>query len=163
MKKNYAKVLNGFFAGLIAITVNTLLLKAAPIFNIEAESGGLLKLILLHTYVYMNTPMLAFAHTAAFALLFHYLTGFAMVVLYVYILEPLLPGKGWQKGSLFSLLPWILNGFIILPLLGQGFIGIRQLPVTGIIYFFMANWIFGMILGKLYEIFQKKESSKPSI
>lgn len=155
VKKKSTKVFNVFFAGLIAITLNTLLLKAAPILHIEAESGGLLKLILLHTQLYMSDAMLACVHTAAFGVLFHYLTGFTMVILYVYLFEPLLPGKRWQKGSLFSLLPWMINGFIVLPLLGQGFIGIQQLPVTGIIYFFVANWIFGITLGELYGRFAK--------
>ncbi len=160
VKKDNAKILNIFFAGLIAITLNTLLLKAAPIFNIVAESGGLLKLILLSTHLYMSAAVLAYVHTTAFWVLFHYLTGFAMVILYVYIFQPLLPGKGWQKGSLFSLLPWMINGFIVLPLLGQGLIGIHQLPVTGIIYFFVANWIFGITLGVLYERFTKRNNYK---
>lgn len=162
MKKHYTKIFNGFLAGFIAITVNTLLLKVAPILNITAESGGLLKLILIHTRLYMSPALLTYVHTTIFWVVFHYLIGFAMTVLYISVFQPFLPGKGWQKGSLFSLLPWIINGFIVLPLLGQGLIGARQLPITGIIYFFIANWIFGVTLGTLYDFLKKRQKTKPS-
>ena len=155
MNKQSATIVNGLKAGLVAISINTIFLRAAPLFNIKAESGGLLKLILMHTSSYINSSLLSFFHATSFWLIFHYLTGFAMVVLYVYILEPLLPGKGWQKGSLFSLLPWLINAFIVLPLLGQGIAGLHALPLSGIIYFFIANWIFGITLGVLYERFTK--------
>ena len=79
-----------------------------------------------------------------------------MVLIYLYIFEPILPGKGWLKGSLFSLFPWMINGLIVLPLLGQGILGIHQLSIAGIIYFFIANWIFGLVLGVVYERLLKK-------
>ena len=85
-----------------------------------------------------------------FWLAFHYATGFGMVCLYV-LLEPRLPGRGLLKGSLFSLLPWLINGLIVLPALGQGVFGYRTLPLSGIAYFFVANWSFGAVLGELYE------------
>lgn len=120
------KLRNCLWAGIVAITVQTLFLKMAPFMRIEAESGGLLKLLIIHIPTYINNSLLSFFHTTSFGLIFHYLTGFAMVLLYVYIFEPLLPGKGWQKGSLFSLLPWLINGFIVLPLLGQGIAGFQR-------------------------------------
>ena len=155
MNKYPSKIINALKAGLIAISINTIFLKASSLLNIKAESGGLLKLLLMHTSTFINNSLLTFFHSTSFWVIFHYITGFAMVLLYVYILEPLLPGKGWQKGSLFSLLPWLINGFIVLPLLGQGIVGLQALPVSGIIYFFIANWIFGITLGVLYERFTK--------
>lgn len=140
-----------FVAGLIAITVNTLVLKAAPLLDITAESGGLLKLLIMKIGSYVSPDLLSYFKTSTFWLLFHYAIGFGMVLLYVYVFEPLLPGKGWLKGSIFSLLPWIINAFLVLPLLGQGIIGIYQLSTAGIIYFFIANWIFGLVLGLVYE------------
>lgn len=77
-----------------------------------------------------------------------------MAFFYIYIFEPLLPGGGLLTGSLFSLLPWVVNSFVILPLLGQGILGIHRLTVPGIIYFFFANWVFGALLGVLYEKMQ---------
>jgi hypothetical protein len=145
------KLRNSLWAGFIAITANTIFLKAASLFHIAAESGGLLKLILLHTKQYLPSNILSLTKTTGFWLLFHYITGFAMVLMYAYFFEPLLPGKGWVKGSLFSLVPWLINGCIVLPLLGQGIMGVHQLSAGGMIYFFIANWIFGWVLGVVYE------------
>ncbi len=154
--KKYSNLFKGLVAGFIAIIANTLFLKAAPLLHVAAESGGLLKLVLLYTKQYLPSNVLSLTKTTGFWLLFHYLTGFGMVLMYVYLFEPLLPGKGWVKGSLFSLLPWLINGCIVLPLLGQGFIGVHQLTTAGMIYFFIANWIFGLVLGVVYEHLSKK-------
>ena len=140
----------GLIAGLIAITVNTLLLKAAPLIPIKAEGGGLLKLLLQHSG--SITSHAAFLNTPVCAVAFHYLTGLTMVLVYVCFFSPAFQLSGWMKGSLFSLLPWFINGFIVLPLLGQGWLGSNVLGFAGIIYFFVANWLFGLILGWLYAI-----------
>ncbi len=147
----HSRLYKGLVAGLVAITINTLVLKAAPLLHVDAGGGGLLKLTLLHTRQFLPAELLPTVKTAGFKLLFRYLTGLGMVGLYVLAFEPLLPGKGWVKGSLFSLLPWAINGFIVLPLLGQGVLGARTLTAAGIVYFFVANWIFGLLVGWVYE------------
>jgi hypothetical protein len=159
--RKHSTLYKALVAGFIAITANTIILKVAPLINVSAESGGLLKLLLLHTQQYFIN-YLPYIKTTGFWLLFHYLTGFAMVGMYVYLFEPVLPGKGWLKGSLFSLVPWLINGGIVLPLLGQGFMGIHQLSAAGMIYFFIANWIFGVLLGIVYEFLSKKKKIKLS-
>lgn len=154
--KKHSKLFKGLVVGLVAITANTIILKAAPLIHVSAGTGGLLKLVLLHTKQYLPSNVLSLTKTTGFFLFFHYLTGFGMVLIYVYLFEPLLPGKGWVKGSLFSLVPWLINGCIVLPLLGQGFMGVYQLTTAGMIYFFIANWIFGLVLGVVYEHLSKK-------
>lgn len=156
MQKFTPKLFKGLMAGFIAITVNTILLKMAAVFNITAESGGLLKLLLLNTRNYFSPAIFLNFKTTLFWIFFHYLTGFSMVFIYAFIFEPILPGKGWLKGSLFSLFPWLINGLIVLPILGQGILGIYQLSTAGIIYFFIANWMFGWVLGILLEKAQNK-------
>ena len=146
-------------AGVVGISVNVAILKAAAPIGIQAESGGLLRLAVN----LLRAPTEALGITALwtsvglpppasliFWLAFHYATGFGMVCLYV-LLEPRLPGRGLLKGSLFSLLPWLINGLIVLPALGQGVFGYRTLPLSGIAYFFVANWSFGAVLGELSE------------
>ncbi len=87
MPNHSPHLFKGFLAGFIAITANTFLLKAAPLLHIKAESGGLLKLILLHTHDYFSQGMLLYFKTTMFWLLFHYVTGFSMVLIYLYIFE----------------------------------------------------------------------------
>lgn len=146
-----SKLISAISAGFIAITVNTLILKVAPLLHVHAESGGLLKLLLIgsHNFIGTNTVF----NPVLFSLLFHYLTGFIMVSIYVCFWSPFLYLKGWIKGSLFSLFPWLVNGLIVVPVLGQGWFGNLNLSIAGMIYFFIANCAFGTILGWLYEKF----------
>ena len=154
MKKKIYNISRGITAGFIAITVNTLLLKSADLFHIKAEGGGLLKLLIGGTQeLSWLQPLL---QRTWFPLAFHYLTGFFMVGIYVYV-SPVFSLPGWVKGSLFSIFPWILNGVIVLPALNQGILGFNTLSLSGILYFFLANGIFGLLLGWIYGARQKGE------
>lgn len=149
-----------FYAGFIAITANTLFLKASPLLGVQAESGGLLRLCVLRLRgplgrtgipVHWDNMRLPGPRSLSFWLIFHYATGFVMVTLYVRAVRSLLPGGGLMKGSLFSLGPWLINGLVVLPRLGQRPFGLSTLRPSGILYFFVANWLFGALLGVLYE------------
>lgn len=50
----------------------------------------------------------------------------------------------------FGLLPWLVKGLRVLPLLGQGALGLSALPRAGVAYFFVANAVFGILLGVFY-------------
>ncbi|MBY0348354.1 MAG: hypothetical protein K2W79_08850 [Hydrotalea flava] len=154
MLKKKISIARIFVIGFIAITINTIILKAAPLLHIEAESGGLLKLFILKTRTILTPGLLLYLKSFIFFIIFHYATGMAMVLIYVFINNKFLPGKGLVKGSVFSLIPWAINAFIVLPLLGQGIAGINSISTAGILYFFIANWAFGAILGLLYEKWQ---------
>lgn len=147
----------------MAITANAVALKTASRFGIVAESGGLLKLHVIYLRPLVQSAGISEWWAAQglpgppsmpFWLVFHYVTGLAMVALYVFLLEPVLPGGVLMKGSLFSLLPWLINGLIVLPLLDQGLFGLSVLPLSGVLYFFVANWLFGAVLGILYAKFR---------
>lgn len=155
MTKHSPDLYKGLLAGFIAITINTIALKAAPMFGIMAEGGGLLKLVIMQVKPYVSTSTITFFQTTAFWILFHYLTGFAMTILYMYVLEPLLSGKALLSGTLFSFIPWLINGLIVLPILGQGVFGYHKLPLSGIVYFFFANWLFAVLFVYVYKKFRK--------
>lgn len=153
-----------FWAGQIAITVSTIILRLAEPLGIQAGGGALLRfatLILgpvieglrineLWTAVGLPEPS-----SMLFRLAFRYMAGFGMVLLYTFALEPVLPGNGLVKGALFSFLPWLVAGLVVMPLLGEGAFGLRELPVIGAAYFFAANLSFSLVLGMLFEIFRK--------
>lgn len=144
---------HALIADFIAISVNTLLLQLAPMIHIKAEGGGLLKLLL--KYGRPITGHIAFLYTSLFGVVFHYLTGLVMVIIYICWFSRLLKMSGWIKGSLFSLLPWLINGFIVLPLLGYGLLGNYKLSLAGMCYFMITNWLFGLVLGWLFAYLNK--------
>jgi hypothetical protein len=150
-------------AGLIAISFNTILLKAAPLFGIVAEKGGLLRLLA----IYLGPPANRFGvaqwwtrtglpgpASLSFWLVFHYGTGLVMAFLYASFLESRLPGGVFIKGSLFSLLPWLISALLVLPLLGQGPLGLRAIPLSAALYFLLANWVFGVTLAVFDDKFR---------
>lgn len=64
--KKHSRFYKAMVAGFVAITANTIFLKAASLFHIAAESGGLLKLILLHTKQYLPSNVLSLTKTTGF-------------------------------------------------------------------------------------------------
>ncbi len=155
----------GLLAALASITVNALLLQVAHPLGVKTGGSALQRLLVAFLH-----PLIAHSNLAhewgvtglpapgplPFALAFHYATGVAMAALYVLALEPRLPGSPAVKGLLFSLLPWLVNGLVVLPLLGQGALGLSALPLAGVAYFFMANVVFGVLLGVFYARFRDR-------
>jgi len=124
--------------------------------------GGLLKLLT----IYLG-PSLAGAGArwvglgmpapggTTFQLGFHVVVGLAMAVFYGVLLEPLLPGRPWWKGLLYAVAVWLANAFIVLPLLGEGIAGGRNLGTPGMIYFAAAHTVFFMLLAVLFAVFNR--------
>lgn len=147
-------------AGLLAVTANIVVLESAALFHIEAEAGGLLRLlreILGPTFDRIGLAAiwsglgLPPPGSLPFRIAFHIGAGIGMAVFYALALEPYLPGSGGWKGALFSLLPWLLNSAVVMPMLGRGFAGADALTLGGMAYFFFANGVYGVLVGALYE------------
>ena len=136
--------------GLVSITVNTIMLKTARLWHINAEAGGLLKLCL--KLLPAELSQAAFFHSTTFWILFHYLTGGGLVMIYIIFVKKKLKWPGWINGTVFALFLWLINSLVVLPLLGQHIFGVKQLRPSGIIYFFVGNLIFGLLLGGLDNI-----------
>lgn len=136
-------------AGLIGITINTVVLKMAPLLRIHPGSGGLLQLFLLYAARWAPA-ILPVAHRVGLQkpptlfgfLWFHYITGLAMILIYFFIFARYIHGPRLLKATIFSILVWLVNAAFVLPQLGEGFAGIYNVPLSGVVYFFVANWIF---------------------
>lgn len=146
-------------AGSVGITVNTLVLQAAPLFHVNPGKGGLLQLLLhgIDKWLHPLTPalnMLGLRSPPSLAgfLWFHYITGLGMILLYFYFASPRLSGPQWWRATQFSLLPWLMNAGVVLPMLGQGFAGMNRLSFAGALYFFIANWIFVVVSALCYVL-----------
>jgi hypothetical protein len=146
-----------FAAGFLAISLNTLLLKVAKPLHIKAESGGLLKLVL--QFFPQSIRKIKLLHTECFWYIFHYLTGALMVVFFFVFFEQLRL-RPIGKGLVFSLFPWLINGLVVLLLLGQGVLGLHTLSTSGILYYFMANLAFGIVLALSINRFQSADNRK---
>ena len=143
---------------MVGISANTIALKLAPFFHIDPGAGGLLQLMLLCVGRWLPWALPG-AHSLGLTkppslfgfLWYHYATGLGMILLYFYAFSSWLPGPRWWRATLFSLFPWLVNSAIVLPLLGKGFAGLRALPLSGILYFFFANWLFVVVAALCYR------------
>lgn len=145
-------------AGLVGITANTAMLKVAPLIHIHPGAGGLLQLLLLYADRWAPWTLPALHRVglekppSLFGFLwFHYLTGMMMILFYFFVFSRYLPGSRWRKATIFSVLLWIVNAAFVLPRLGQGFAGIHKVPILGVLYFLVANWVFVIISDLTYH------------
>ncbi len=163
------RVSAGFWATLIAITVSTVVLRLAEPLGLQVGGGVLLRFVVLYLGPVVEGLSIDRAWTAAglpgpssptFGLIFRYVSGFGIAVLYVFVLERVLAGNGLIKGVLFSFVPWLVAGLVVMPLLGEGAFGVQELPMSGVAYFFAANLSFSVVLGVLYERFRKTRGDR---
>ena len=81
------------------------------------------------------------------------LVGLVLALIYTRFAEPAFSGPGWQKGMLFSLLPWLISIAAFLPVMGGGFLGMDidagPLPVIGNL---ILHLVYGAVLGGLYGL-----------
>lgn len=147
-------------AGLIAIVINTILLYLADFIPLQTAHGGLLNLLKLvfgSTLVKLgvadawNASNLPGPGDAVFKTTFHILVGLGMAVVYAFVVEPILTGSVWIKGLAYATLLWLINSFLILPLIGEGIAGSHHLDVAGIVYYAGAHTAFFLLLAWLYD------------
>ena len=146
-------------AGALAIGANTALLAGADAVGFTTARGGLLRLLKdiaggLAPFVGLDgvwNDVLAPATSGAFfQTAFHVVVGLLMAIFYAYVLEPVLPGRPWIKGLIYSALVWLLNAFAVLPLIGEGIAGSRQLGIAGMVGFAAIHTVFFVLLAVLY-------------
>ena len=89
----------------------------------------------------------------ALAVAANFAVGLIFAVIYAYFVEPMLSGRGWRRGMLFSLIPWLLSLVIFLPLVGGGVLGFAVgagfLPILGNL---ILHLIYGGTLGFVYAL-----------
>jgi len=85
------------------------------------------------------------------AALVNVVIGLLWALVYAYLAEPRLPGAGWQRGALFSLVPWILSLVVFLPIVGGGFFGLAvgagPLPIIGNL---IVHLVYGASVGTVF-------------
>lgn len=82
--------------------------------------------------------------------------GLLMALFYAYVLEPILPGKPLVKGLTYAAIVWLLNAFLVLPLIGEGIAGSRYLGLAGMTGFAFIHTVFFVLLALLYARFRAR-------
>ena len=99
----------------------------------------------------------------AIALILNVLLGLVWAMIYARFFVQRLPGAGWQRGMLFSLLPWILSLVVFFPLTGIGVFGSKLdagfLPAVGNL---ILHLVYGAVLGTLYKADVGAQAGDPS-
>jgi hypothetical protein len=79
--------------------------------------------------------------------------GIFWAVIYGWFFVGRLPGRGWQRGLLFSIVPWLLSLVVFFPLVGAGFFGLDldagPLPALGNL---VLHLVYGVTLGIVYAL-----------
>jgi len=146
-------------AGAIAITINILLLNICDAFGIVTARGGLQRLVRL----WLGGPLtqigvadvwaatgLPGPDTAIFRTGFKVSVGLGMAVFYALVVDPFMGGGALLKGLVYALFVWLINAFVVLPLLGEGIAGARLLTALGMVSFAAAHTVFFVVLAYLY-------------
>lgn len=154
----FSRLFAALLAGAIAILINTALLALADVIGITTSRGGLLRLVrdiaakLASSTGSQDlwTALDPVTTTGAFKTGFHIFVGLLMALFYAYVLEPILPGRPWVKGLIYAGLVWLLNAFLVLPLLGEGIAGSALLGLGGIAGFALIHTVFFVLLAAIY-------------
>ncbi|CAN5703115.1 hypothetical protein BH23CHL3_BH23CHL3_10240 [soil metagenome] len=89
----------------------------------------------------------------AVGMVINLIVGLIWALIYGKFAEPVLNGRGWPKGVIFAMAPFLLSILVVFPIMGAGFlgagIGAGPLPVLGNL---IAHVVFGAVLGFFYAI-----------
>src|SRR5262249_37338137 len=100
----------------------------------------------------VNNPVVDLAKTNLYAALAVYLAGgLIWAAIYAYFVEPRLSGPSWVQGVVFSIIPFLVSIFVLLPLLRGGVLGLGlgagPLPIIGNA---LLHIVYGATLGLVY-------------
>lgn len=147
-------VRDALLAGSIAIAVNMLLLRWSAKAGLQTGQGSLSQLLVwLHSgRLIWQLPPIGGIPATVWRPVFHVIVGLILAVFYALFLEPRLR-KAFtplMSGLFYALGVWLLNAWIVLPLLGMGIAGESIVPPIGMLYFAFAHTAFFVILSLLY-------------
>jgi hypothetical protein len=144
---------DGVIAGFVATFAMTVVLAAAyGLASALGDENG--STIERWFWALVNNPVTERPENAPFiAIGLNLLVGLVLGVIYARMAEPMLGGPAWQKGVLFSLLPWLISIALFLPIMGGGFLGTDidagPLPIIGNL---ILHLVYGAVLGAVYGL-----------
>ena len=150
-----SRLIASVLAGTMAIALNMALLSFANGAGIITSHGGLFRLFtsIISPLIDGRSDLPPYSQP-----IFHILTGLAMAIVYALMIEPRLPGQAYFKGLAYGTVVWCFNAFLVLPLIGEGLAGSRNLNTVGLIVFAVAHMSFFLALSVLYEILRPRQA-----
>jgi small-conductance mechanosensitive channel len=148
-------------AGSVAIAVNTGLLALADALGFTTSRGGLLRLVrdlIAGVSTEAGAVLAPLVSSAAFQTLFHIVVGLLMAIFYAFVLELVMAGPAWLRGFLYAAGAWLLNAFVVLPLIGEGIAGSGHLGIAGIVGFAVIHTVFFVLLALLFAQFEERRA-----
>jgi hypothetical protein len=156
----------GVMAGFAATTILTAgLMLSYEVARIAGSNGPTANLFERWLWSLTHNPVTETTRVnLSIALILHFGAGILLGVVYAGFVEPRLHGPGWQRGIIFSLIPWLLSLIIFLPAIGGGFLGLSlragPLPILGNL---ILHLIYGVTLGEVYAVDRwQTESGQPA-
>ncbi len=93
----------------------------------------------------------------------HFMIGSVWGIAYAYIGVRMLPGAPWQKGLLFSIVPWLMMQTMASPMMGTGvFFSSTSSGMMMVAGSLMGHLFYGAVLGLVYtKLTSRGTVSKP--
>jgi hypothetical protein len=150
---------DAIIAGFVAIGTATAVLMVA---YVAANGGGDSNGNIVQQWLWQLThnDVVSFSRgTPAIAVILHIIVGILWALVYARFVEPnralrwwIGSGAGWSRGMRFSLLPWLVSLFALLPLAAVNMLQFAfsagPLPPLGNL---LLHLIYGLTLGQLYD------------
>ncbi len=137
MQKNLGKAIA---AGILGTLAMTMLMIMAPFMGMpEMNIGKMLS-------SFMGIPV-------ALGWLAHFMIGSVLAMIYVYGFAERIPGKGWLRGVIYSLIPWLAAQMMVNPMMGAGvFASATPAPLMMVMGSLMGHLVYGAIVGTVYGV-----------
>ena len=141
-------------AGLAGAIANSLAIQAFQRAHIATGTAGLSKLMFAMGNRLLDAAGASFRFPEKLAPFaqeaFHTLMGVLMALAYAWIFIRWLPGPGWVRGILFSLLPWLLQSLVVAPYMGFGYFCLGLSPAAPFVSLGL-NVLYGLTVGACYR------------
>jgi len=144
---------DGILSGFVATFAMTVVITAAYLFarGVGEDGGNTLQ---RWFWALTDNPVTQSSLNAVWlAIALNLGMGLVWALFYGRFVEPALHGPGWQKGVVFSLVPWVLSIVAFLPIMDGGFLGSNieagPLPVIGNL---ILHLVYGATLGSVFAI-----------
>jgi hypothetical protein len=163
-----SRLSSALIAGSAAMFVSTFALKSVHLGPLATAEDGLLQLMsswfspllgqigIVNLWLQMGLPSAA---STLFQSCFHLVVGLLMAIFYAYLVEPRLPmTDDIVKGITYALGVWLLNAFVILPLICDDISGIAGMTLAGIFWCAAAHSVFFVLLALFYGALRRHPS-----